>query len=46
MYCISLQDAHIRPNFTAIVDVLKELDATGQVPKLDIGYFSSGSVYI
>ena len=43
---VSLQDAHIRPNFTAIVDILKELDATGQVPKLDVGYFSSGSVYI
>ena len=40
------QDPHIRPNFVAIVDILKEFDASGQVAKLDVGYFSSGSVYI
>ncbi|KAG2437945.1 hypothetical protein HXX76_005561 [Chlamydomonas incerta] len=34
------QDPHLRPNFTAVVDMLDEIVASGCVSKLDIMYWS------
>lgn len=34
------QDPHLRPNFTAVVDMLDEIVASGCVAKLDIMYWS------
>ena len=40
------QDPHVRPNFVAIVDILKELEVKGEVGKLDVGQLTTSSVYI
>lgn len=35
-----LQDPHLRPNFTAVVDMLDEVAGSGCVSTLDIMYWS------
>jgi serine/threonine protein kinase len=40
------QDPHVRPNFVAIVDILKELEEKGEVGKLDVAQMTTTSVYI
>jgi len=40
------QDPHVRPNFTAVLDVLHEINASAQVAKLDVAYWSRGSIFI
>lgn len=44
--CAVIQDAHLRPNFTAVVDILKELENSGLVAKLDVQYWQKGSAFI
>lgn len=40
------QDPHMRPNFTAILDVLRELESSGQVGKLDVAYWGANSAFV
>lgn len=40
------QDPHVRPNFVAVVDILKELEEKGEVGKLDVVQMTTSSVYI
>lgn len=41
-----MQDPHMRPNFTAVVDMMRELRDSGCVGKLDTFYWSKGSAYV
>lgn len=36
----------MRPNFTAVVDVLKQINSTGQIGRLDVLQLSTNSAYI
>jgi hypothetical protein len=40
------QDPMVRPNFTAVLDVLKEINDAGTIGKLDLTFWSKGSNYI
>eukprot|EP00798_Chlamydomonas_sp_ICE-L_P012532 gene12532-15748_t len=40
------QDPHMRPNFTAVLDVLREIEASNLVAKLDIVYWGKDSAFI
>uniref|UniRef100_A0A7S0RF21 Protein kinase domain-containing protein n=1 Tax=Chlamydomonas leiostraca TaxID=1034604 RepID=A0A7S0RF21_9CHLO len=40
------QDPHMRPNFVAVVDALKEIEAHQSVGRLDAQYWSRGNAFI
>lgn len=39
------QDPHMRPNFTAVVDIMEELQESGVIPQLDVLYWSGAGGY-
>lgn len=44
--CCAPQDPHMRPNFVAVVDALKEIEGAGSVGRLDAQYWSRGNAFI
>lgn len=40
------QDPHLRPNFTAVLDVIQELYASGIIARLDTVYWRNGCAFI